>query len=180
MDEAQAFKNYTTQTAQAVKSIQAGYRFALTGTPVENRLEELWSIFDVVFPALFQDRKAFGNLIHKEVSKRARPFMLRRLKREVLQDLPEKLESVKSTELHPEQKKLYAAYLAKLQQEALKHLSVDGYNKSRIKRFAGLTRLRQICCHPALFVEGYKGSSAKLEQLLEMVEECFGQLQNAC
>ncbi|GGA33957.1 DEAD/DEAH box helicase [Paenibacillus physcomitrellae] len=171
LDEAQAFKNPGTQTARAVKSIQAGFRFALTGTPVENRLEELWSIFHVVFPALFQDLKTFGNLTRKEVAKRAKPFMLRRWKRDVLQDLPEKIESMKPAELLPEQKKLYAAYLAKLQQDTLKHLSVDGYQKSRIKILAGLTRLRQICCHPALFVEGYKGSSAKLEQLMEIVEE---------
>jgi superfamily II DNA or RNA helicase len=173
LDEAQAFKNHTTQTAQAVKSIRADYRFALTGTPVENRLEELWSIFDAIFPALFQDLQSFGNLTRKEVAKRARPFMLRRCKTDVLQDLPDKLESMIPVELLPEQKKLYAAYLAKLQQETLKHLSTDGYHKSRIKILAGLTRLRQICCHPALFVEGYRGSSAKLEQLMETVEECL-------
>jgi SNF2 family DNA or RNA helicase len=173
LDEAQVFKNYATQTAQAVKSIRADYRFALTGTPIENRLEDLWSIFDVVFPALFQDLKAFSNLTHSEVSKRVRPFMLRRWKSEVLQDLPDKTESIRPIELLPEQKKLYAAYLAKLQQETLKHLSVDGYRKSRIKILAGLTRLRQICCHPALFVQGYEGRSAKLEQLKELVEECL-------
>ncbi|WP_331436819.1 DEAD/DEAH box helicase [Gordoniibacillus kamchatkensis] len=172
LDEAQAFKNHATQTAKAVKSIRAPFRFALTGTPVENRLEELWSIFDAVFPSLFQNRKAFNNLTQSEVAKRSRPFMLRRSKRDVLQDLPDKMEWLKPSELHPDQKKLYAAYLAKLQQETLKHLSVDGYHKSRIKILAGLTRLRQICCHPALFVEGYKGSSAKLEQLLDIVEEC--------
>jgi SNF2 family DNA or RNA helicase len=171
LDEAQVFKNYATQTAQAVKSIQADYRFALTGTPIENRLEELWSIFDVVFPALFQDLKSFANLTNIELTKRVRPFMLRRWKRDVLQDLPDKMESIRPTELFPEQKKLYAAYLAKLQQETLKHLSGDGYNKSRIKILAGLTRLRQICCHPALFVKGYEGHSAKLEQLKEIVEE---------
>ncbi|HZG84825.1 DEAD/DEAH box helicase [Paenibacillus sp.] len=173
LDEAQAFKNHTTQTARAVKSIRAETRFALTGTPVENRLEELWSIFNVVFPALFQDRKAFGNLTKKEIARRARPFMLRRWKRDVLQDLPDKLESLKPVELLPEQKKLYAAYLAKLQEETLKHLSVDGFQKSRIKILAGLTRLRQICCHPALFLEGYEGGSAKLEQLKDIVEECL-------
>jgi SNF2 family DNA or RNA helicase len=173
LDEAQTFKNHTTQTAQAVKAIHADYRFALTGTPVENRLEELWSIFDVVFPGLFQDLKSFANLTHQEVSKRARPFMLRRWKRDVLDDLPDKLEAIKQAELYPEQKKLYTAYLAKLQQETLKHLSVDGYNKSRIKILAGLTRLRQICCHPGLFVQGYAGGSAKLDQLKEIVEECL-------
>ncbi|AHV99640.1 DEAD/DEAH box helicase [Paenibacillus sabinae] len=171
LDEAQAFKNDATQTARAVKSIPADYRFALTGTPVENRIEELWSIFSVVFPALFPDRKTFGNLTRKEVAKRARPFMLRRWKSDVLEDLPDKTESIKPAELLPEQKKLYAAYLAKLQQDTLKHLSVDGYHKSKIKILAGLTRLRQICCHPALFIEGYKGGSAKLTQLMEIVEE---------
>ncbi|MEO3945832.1 DEAD/DEAH box helicase [Gorillibacterium sp. CAU 1737] len=173
LDEAQAFKNHATQTAQAVKRIRADYRFALTGTPVENRLEELWSIFHVVFPTLFPDRTAFGTLSSQEVAKRARPFMLRRWKQEVLQDLPDKVESLKLTELLPEQKKLYVAYLAKLQEETLKHLDEEGYSKNRIKILAGLTRLRQICCHPALFVKDYKGGSAKLDELMEIVEECL-------
>ncbi|WP_139488312.1 DEAD/DEAH box helicase [Brevibacillus dissolubilis] len=172
LDEAQAFKNYATQTAKAVKLISSQYRFALTGTPVENQLEELWSIFDVVFPALFQDRKAFNNLTRDMIAKRIRPFLLRRVKTDVLQDLPEKIESLHASELLPEQKKLYTAYLAKLQQETLKHLNEGSYQQNRIKILAGLTRLRQICCHPALFVEGYKGSSSKFEQLMEIVEEC--------
>jgi len=172
LDEAQAFKNYATQTAKAVKAIQAQHRFALTGTPVENSLEELWSIFDVVFPKLFENRKAFNDLPREAVAKRVRPFLLRRLKVDVLKDLPEKIESMHTSELLPEQKKLYAAYLAKLQQETLKHLNEAGYQKNRIKILAGLTRLRQICCHPALFVEGYTGGSAKFEQLMEIVEEC--------
>lgn len=172
LDEAQVFKNYMTQTAQAVKVLQARYRFALTGTPVENRLEELWSIFDAVFPELFTDRKAFHNLTREKVAKRVRPFLLRRLKTDVVRELPEKIETLQATELLPEQKKLYAAYLAKLRQETLKHLHEEGFQKSRIKILAGLTRLRQLCCHPALFVEDYRGSSAKLEQLLDIVEEC--------
>ncbi|MCP3774097.1 DEAD/DEAH box helicase [Paenibacillus sp. MZ04-78.2] len=172
LDEAQAFKNYATQTAQAVKAIRARYRFALTGTPVENSLEELWSIFDAVFPELFPDRKAFGELSRETVAKRARPFLLRRVKSDVLKELPEKIESLQASELLPEQKKLYVAYLAKLQKEALKHLDADTFQQNRIKILAGITRLRQLCCHPALFVEGYTGSSAKFEQLLELVEEC--------
>lgn len=172
LDEAQAFKNYATQTAQAVKEIQARYRFALTGTPIENSIEELWSIFDAVFPELFQDRRTFNELPREKVAKRARPFMLRRLKTDVLKELPEKIESLHASELLPEQKKLYMAYLAKLQKETLKHLNEEGFQKSRIKILAGLTRLRQLCCHPALFVEGYEGSSAKFEQLMEIVEEC--------
>ncbi|NHN30541.1 DEAD/DEAH box helicase [Paenibacillus agricola] len=172
LDEAQMFKNHTTQTAQSVKQIQAQYRFALTGTPVENRIEELWSIFNVVFPALFPVRKVFSELSRENVAKRIRPFLLRRLKTDVLKELPDKIESLQASELLPEQKKLYVAYLAQLQQETLKHLSEDGFQKHRIKILAGLTRLRQLCCHPALFVEGYSGSSAKFEQLLEIIEEC--------
>ncbi|MFE5322457.1 SNF2 helicase associated domain-containing protein [Paenibacillus sp. NPDC056579] len=172
LDEAQAFKNHTTQTAQAVKELQATYRFALTGTPVENSLEELWSIFDAVFPELFQSRQAFADMTRDAIARRARPFLLRRLKTDVLKELPDKIESVHTSELLPEQKKLYLAYLAKLQKEALKHLNDDTFQRSRIKILAGLTRLRQLCCHPALFVEDYAGSSAKFEQLLEIIEEC--------
>lgn len=172
LDEAQAIKNYATQTAQSVKSLQAKHRFALTGTPVENRLEELWSIFDAIFPELFGSRSAFHELTREEVAKRVRPFLLRRLKIDVLKELPEKIESVQATRLLPEQKKLYVAYLAKLRHETVKHLDKDTFEKNRIKIFAGLTRLRQLCCHPALFVEGYAGSSSKFEQLLEIVDEC--------
>lgn len=173
LDEAQTFKNHATQTAQAVKALQAKHRFALTGTPIENRLEELWSIFDAVFPALFHDRRQFNELSREQVAKRIRPFLLRRLKTDVLKELPEKIESVQSSELLPDQKKLYAAYLAQLQQETLKHLNEDSFEKNKIRILAGLTRLRQLCCHPALFVEDYQGRSAKFEQLLEIVEEAL-------
>ena len=170
-DEAQAFKNPLTQTARAVKMLQANYRFALTGTPVENSLEELWSIFHVVFPELFQGLKEYSNLTRENVARRIRPFLLRRLKEEVLSELPEKIESIERSELNSEQKKLYAAYLAKLRHDTLKHLDKDTIRKNRIKILAGLTRLRQICCHPGLFVDGYNGSSAKFEQLMEIIEE---------
>lgn len=172
LDEAQAFKNHATQTAHAVKQIKAVYRFALTGTPIENRLEELWSIYDAVFPALFPSRKAFNELHPEVVAKRIKPFLLRRVKRDVLQELPEKIESIQTSDLLPEQKKLYLSYLVKLQQETLQHLQEKGFQKNRIKILAGLTRLRQLCCHPALFVEEYTGSSAKFEQLLDTLEEC--------
>lgn len=170
-DEAQAFKNPVTKTARAVKKIKADYRFALTGTPVENSLEELWSIFHVVFPELFKGLKEYSNLSRKTIARRIRPFLLRRLKEDVLSELPEKIESTESVELLSDQKKLYAAYLAKLRHDTLKHLDKDTFRKNRIKILAGLTRLRQICCHPALFVDGYKGSSAKFEQLMKIVEE---------
>ncbi|EFM10601.1 SNF2 helicase associated domain protein [Paenibacillus curdlanolyticus YK9] len=174
LDEAQYFKNYATQTAQAAKAIQAKHRFALTGTPVENRLEELWSIYSVVFPELFPSRQSFYELTRETVARRARPFLLRRLKKDVLKELPDKIETLQSSELLPEQKKLYTAYLAKLRQETLKHLDEDDFGRQRIKILAGITRLRQICCHPGLFVEDYRGGSAKLEQLLDIVEDCRG------
>jgi SNF2 family DNA or RNA helicase len=170
-DEAQSFKNPVTQTARAVKRIKAENRFALTGTPIENSLEELWSIFHVVFPELFKGLKDYSNLTRKQISRRIRPFLLRRLKEDVLAELPEKVESIESVELLPEQKKLYAAYLAKLRHDTLKHLDKDTLRKNKIKILAGLTRLRQICCHPALFVDGYKGNSAKFNQLLQILEE---------
>ncbi|MEK3888813.1 DEAD/DEAH box helicase [Bacillus sp. FSL K6-3431] len=170
-DEAQAFKNPVTQTAKAVQKIQADNRFALTGTPIENSLEELWSIFRVVFPELFKGFKEYSNLPRKTIARRIRPFLLRRLKKDVLAELPEKIKLLESAELLPDQKKLYAAYLAKLRHDTLKHLDKDTLRKNRIKILAGLTRLRQICCHPALFVDGYKGSSGKFEQLLQILEE---------
>ncbi|QHT59052.1 helicase SNF [Paenibacillus lycopersici] len=172
LDEAQAFKNDTTQTAQSVKLLQARNRFALTGTPVENRIEELRSLFDAVCPDLFPGRKAFGELAREAIAKRARPFLLRRVKADVLKELPDKIESVQASALLPEQKKLYAAYLAKLREETLRHLDRETLNKNRIRILAGLTRLRQMCCHPALFVEDYAGSSGKFQQLLELIEEC--------
>lgn len=170
-DEAQAFKNPLTQTAKAVMNIQADHRFALTGTPIENSTEELWSIFRVVFPELFQGLKEYSHLTSKTIARRIRPFLLRRVKEEVLGELPEKIETIDRVELLPEQKKLYAAYLAKLRHQTLKQLDKNTIRKNRIRILAGLTRLRQICCHPALFLDGYKGSSAKFEQLKQIIEE---------
>lgn len=170
-DEAQAFKNPITQTARAVKRLQADHRFALTGTPIENAPEELWSIYYVVFPQLFGGLREFSNLRKKAITKRVRPFLLRRMKENVLSELPGKIETVDMTDLLPEQKKLYAAYLAKLRHDTLKHLDKDTIRKNRIRILAGLTRLRQICCHPELFIEGYKGGSAKFDQLLQILED---------
>lgn len=170
LDEAQAFKNPVTQTAKAVKSIQADYRFALTGTPIENSLDELWSIFNVVFPELLPNRMRFAEMRRSSIARRVRPFILRRVKQDVLKELPDKVETTQFSELYPEQKKYYAAYLAELKQEALKHLNKDSLQKNRIKILAGLTRLRQLCCHPSLFVEDYQGGSAKFDQLMEIVE----------
>jgi hypothetical protein len=170
-DEAQAFKNPITQTARAVKKLGSTHRFALTGTPVENSIEEIWSIFHVVFPGLFKGLKEYSQLTREQISRRIAPFLLRRLKEDVLSELPGKQETIEYSEMLPEQKKLYAAYLAKLRHDTLKHLNKDTLRKNRIKILAGMTRLRQICCHPALFVDGYKGSSSKFNQLRQIIEE---------
>ncbi|MFC5529305.1 SNF2 helicase associated domain-containing protein [Cohnella yongneupensis] len=174
LDEAQAIKNHASLTAHAVRRLRAAQRFALTGTPIENSLEELWSIFDVIFPGLFGGRKAFADLPREKIARIIKPFILRRLKSEVLKELPDKIESVQPSELSIEQKQLYIAYLEKLQSDIAKDLADSGFQKSRMKILAGLTRLRQLCCHPALFIEGYEGTSGKLEQLMEIVEECQG------
>nr|WP_154984695.1 DEAD/DEAH box helicase [Paenibacillus xylanexedens] len=173
LDEAQAVKNASSQTAQAVKQIQAPRRFALTGTPVENSLDELWSIFEAVFPGLFPSYRRFRDLPPERISRMVRPFILRRLKKDVLEELPDRIEAVQRSELTVEQKKLYAAYLSQLQDETTKDMEDNGFQKNRIKILAGITRLRQLCCHPALFVDGYQGDSGKMEQLLETVQDCL-------
>jgi len=170
-DEAQAFKNDYTLTAKSVRAIQAQYRFALTGTPIENRLDELWSIMHFVNPAIFNHKNQFLEWPRQTILARIRPFMLRRLKQEVLQELPEKIETIVTSPLLKEQRKLYLAYLAKLQEDTVKHLDPKQAGQNRIKILAGITRLRQICCHPALFMDNYEGESGKLNQLLEIVEE---------
>ncbi|WP_411348717.1 SNF2 helicase associated domain-containing protein [Paenibacillus sp. WLX2291] len=171
VDEAQNFKNALTQTARAVSKIQAKHRFALTGTPIENSAYELWSIMHVIMPKLLGTRKYFADLDHAVIAARIRPFVLRRMKSQVLHELPDKQETTLVSELLPEQKTLYAAYLAQLQQDALEHLHEKNFAENQIRILAGLTRLRQLCCDPSLFVEGYEGSSAKLEQLLEVVQD---------
>ncbi|RBW70986.1 DEAD/DEAH box helicase [Bacillus taeanensis] len=171
LDEAQAVKNHYTQIAQTVKKIEAVKRFALSGTPIENSLNELWSIFNIVMPELFPSKKEFTDLPQEKISKIARPFILRRLKKDVLKELPEKIETLQLSELKPQQKKLYLEYLEKIKQETIESVQMEGFQKNRMKILAGLTRLRQLCCHPSLFLENYQGGSGKLEQLLEIVQD---------
>lgn len=173
LDEAQAIKNPITKTAKAVKAIRAAKRFALSGTPIENSLDELWSIFDAILPGFFQNQSVFKKMEPERISKMVRPFVLRRMKEEVLKELPDKIETVHTSELTKKQKELYLAYLEKIQHETRDSLQTDGFEKSRMKILAGLTRLRQLCCHPALFIENYQGQSGKLEQLMEMIENAL-------
>lgn len=169
LDEAQWVKNYATKTAKAVRGIHAVNHFALSGTPIENSVDELWSIFQTIMPDFFPAQKEFRQLAPEKIAKMIRPFLLRRVKKDVLTELPDKIETVNYSELTKQQKELYLAYLERIQTEAKESLQGEGFQKSRIKILAGLTRLRQLCCHPSLFLENYKGDSGKLQQLLEIV-----------
>lgn len=171
LDEAQAIKNSGSQTAQLVKQLSAKHRFALTGTPIENSLQELWSIFEAVFPALFHGQTHLQELPRERIARMISPFLLRRLKQDVLEELPDRIDTVHRSALAQEQKKLYMAYMARLREDTLKDLEEEGFQKSRMRILAGITRLRQLCCHPSLFIENYEGTSGKLEQLLELVAD---------
>lgn len=170
LDEAQFIKNYTTKSAAAVRNLTASRKFALSGTPIENSVDELWGIFQAIMPGLFPPLKDFKKLEPGKVASLIKPFILRRLKSDVLKELPEKIESTHITELSKEQKELYVGYLHRIQEETAASLRGEGFQKSRMKILAGITRLRQLCCHPALFLENYEGKSGKLEQLLDIVE----------
>ena len=185
IDEAQHIKNPSTQNAKAVKQIRAGGYFALTGTPVENTLTELWSIFDFVMPGYLLSHNKFMSRFEtpivknsdkealKELGRHIKPFILRRMKKEVLKELPEKTESKMINEMSNEQKKIYTAYMMKAKKEFEEELSTNGFENSRIKILALLTRLRQVCCHPGLFIEDYNGGSGKLEMLMEILEDAI-------
>ncbi len=170
MDEAQAVKNPTTKIYKAVQEIRASQRFALSGTPIENSIDELWAIFQVILPGFFPNKSAFKAMEPEKIAKMVRPFILRRVKKDVLKELPDKIETVQVSELTKQQKGLYLGYLEKIRNETKATIQAGGFNKDRIKILAGLTRLRQICNHPGLFVENYTGESGKLEQLMELVE----------
>jgi len=182
LDEAQNIKNASSLQAKAVKTLRARTRFAMTGTPIENRLSELWSIFDFLMPGYLYTYKKFKERFEapvvRDADEKARenlhmlvaPFILRRMKKDVLADLPEKVESVMESEMTAEQKKLYAAHAAQLLKESEGGL-LGGQEK--IRMLAGLTRLRQLCCDPRLCLEQYTGGSGKLDQLSEIVREAI-------
>jgi len=169
LDEAQYIKNYQTKTSRAVRQIKAANRFALSGTPIENSISELWSIFQVILPGLMPSLREFKQLSNEKIASITKPFILRRLKKDVLKELPDKIESVSMSELTKEQKDLYVGYLSQVRQEAMDSIQTNGFQQNRMKILAGLTRLRQLCCHPSLFIENYQGQSGKLEQLMETV-----------
>lgn len=185
LDEAQHIKNSLSQNAKSVKQIKAKNYFALTGTPIENSLAELWSIFDYIMPGYLLSYTKFKKKFEKPIikdqdqetldvfGKHIRPFILRRLKKDVLKELPEKIEHKIVAELTKEQKKVYLAYLKQIKGEIEEEIKNKGFEKSHIKILAGLTRLRQICCDPAMFVENYKETSGKVILLEEILNDAI-------
>ena len=182
IDEAQYIKNSNTKAAKAVKSVQASFKLALTGTPIENRLSELWSIFDYLMPGFLYSYKKFKSDIEQamvqqgdgQVADRLRrmvsPFILRRLKKDVLTDLPDKIEENVLIPLGGEQRKVYDARVALLRKDLRKQTSEE-FRTSKIKVLSELTRLRQLCCDPALVYENYDAGSSKTDMCMALVQE---------
>lgn len=179
LDEAQNIKTTTSQIKKAVMKINSKVNFALTGTPVENNILELWSIFDFVIPgyldSLSKFKKTYKEAIVNPNSSKINnlreiiaPFLLRRTKKEVLTELPEKMESNVFVTLSSEQKQLYLSYVKQAKKEMKKF---DKNENNRIKILAILTKLRQICNSPALFKEDYSGEVAKIEVLKDLMPD---------
>ena len=184
-DEAQYIKNNNTQNAKVIKEINADTKFALTGTPIENSLSELWSIFDFIMPGYLYSYNKFKILYETPISKdedkeamaklksMIEPFILRRIKENVLTELPEKTITVLNNEMTGEQLKIYLSYMQSAKKQAKEEIEANGIANSQIKILALLMRLRQICCHPGLFIENYEGESSKLNQCMEIVKDAI-------
>ena len=181
LDEAQYIKNHTTKNATSVKQIQAKHRFALTGTPIENSLAELWSIFDYLMPGYLYSYPYFKKHYEfpivkendpatvKELQRMVEPFILRRVKKDVLKELPEKIEKTMMIELDEETRKLYMANVNSMKEDLRKNLNEKGVAASRILVLTMLTRLRQLCCDPRLVYENYAMVGNKLNASKEFI-----------
>lgn len=184
IDEAQYIKNHTTAAAKAVKVIDSHMRIALTGTPIENRLSELWSIFDFLMPGFLYSYEVFKRDVETPIVKyddkdammrlqrMVGPFIMRRLKSDVLKDLPDKLEEVRYVKFDKSQQTAYDAQVVHMQEMIAKQDDED-FNKNKMKVLAELTRLRQICCDPSLCFDNYSGESAKLDSCIELVQSAM-------
>ena len=162
--------------------IKADNKFALTGTPIENALSELWSIFDFIMPGFLDRHSKFADKYEKpilrekdesvrnELKLRIQPFILRRMKKDVLKDLPDKIETKRMAEMTKKQNKIYMSYLSRTQAE-LKDNDALNSGQGRIQVLAALTRLRQICCHPGTFVDNNNGGSGKMDLLMEQLPD---------
>ena len=170
LDEAQVMKNDQTKIAQYLRDFEVEHTYALSGTPIENNLGELWSIFQIVMPGLLPNKKEFLKLPAEKVARYIKPFVMRRKKEDVLQELPDLIEVAYRNELADSQKTIYLAMLKQMQDRII-HATEDEINRSKIEILSGLIRLRQICDTPKLFMEDYDGESGKLESLRELLEQ---------
>lgn len=182
IDEAQHIKNPNSQNAITVKQIQSNHKLALTGTPIQNTLTELWSIFDFILPNFLGSYKSFIKnyqrpiVIHHDstalnrLNQLIQPFILRRLKKDVLSELPDKIETKISINLNKHQKSLYAAYIQQAKDDLHQASNLNKGQRS-IKILSILTRLRQICCHPSMFMENYTHTSSKMSLLFELIHD---------
>jgi len=183
LDEAQHIKNRGTRNAKSVKMIQAAHRLILTGTPIENSLEDLWSLMDFLMPGFLS---TFDRFMEKYIRvsgpqqvqnieylrRKVSPFILRRMKVDVLKDLPPIDEIVYHCQLSDTQLDLYKSYAATARDELVRLVEKEGFDKVQIHILATLTRLKQICCHPAIFAKekAEMGDSAKYDMLLELLQ----------
>lgn len=168
LDEAQVMKNAQTKIAQSLRRFVVPSVFALSGTPIENHLGELWSIFQIVLPGLLPAKKEFMKLSTERVAQFIKPFVMRRKKEEVLTELPDLIEVVYKNELEDQQKAIYLAQLQQMQ-ERLGQVSDSEFQRNRVEILTGLMRLRQICDTPGLFMEDYQGESGKLDSLRDLL-----------
>ena len=185
LDESQNIKNFESITAQAVKRISADHRFAMSGTPIENSLSELWSVFDFLMPGFLYDLSEFkyrfivpisekgDKTVENRLKKQIYPFILRRMKRDVAKDLPEKIENIAYCTMTDEQEELYQEILDDTRETLLREIQDKGMKNSKMSIFAALLRLRQICCHPKLIKKEVE--SGKFDHLKEMLEEITGE-----
>ncbi len=186
LDEAQNIKNYRSKTALLVKELKAEQRWALTGTPLENRLSELWSIFDFLIPGFLgnyphfkrkyqQPIEAHQSKTHLErLRKRIYPFVMRRLKSEVASELPPKTEVTNFCEMNSDQLKLYQEVLAACRRQVFTEVEKKGIEKSQVSILTALLRLRQVCCHPELLGPTFRKkavSSGKFDAFQDLVTE---------
>lgn len=192
LDEAQSIKNSDTQSAQAVFSLKARFRLSLSGTPVENRLEELWSQFHFLIPNLLGSQIEFSSLLQassvdsrhlQKIKNKVHPFILRRRKSEVAKDLPEKINQVIWLEMPESQRRIYNEFLSGVRGNLLKKVSLEGVAQYRIEILEAILRLRQICCHPLLISSALDNEtnieSVKMQQLLDDLEVLQAQKQKA-
>ena len=181
IDEAQNIKNPSSLSAKSVKDIKSKTRFALTGTPIENSLMELWSIFDFVMPGYLYDEKKFttryfrrleeGPEILEELNRMVKPFILRRYKKNVIKELPDKIEKRLLVPMSDEQKVVYETYSNYAKDLIEQKVENNEFSKSRIEILSYITKLRQICLDPSVTMENYLGGSGKIDALMELLEQ---------